>query len=120
MSPKRVDKNHPGPGRRSRRAAAKAATSARLSIGQLARAANVSTSMLRFYEREGLLTAVQRTGAGYRLYSREASQTLLFIHRSQRLGFSLADIRLFLQSRGGNALGGDAVAGIAQQRFLEI
>jgi DNA-binding transcriptional MerR regulator len=102
--------------RGSRRTAAQA----NLTIGQLARTAGVSTSMLRFYEREGLLAPARRTGAGYRLYPREAMQTLLFIHRAQRLGFSLADIRLFLQSRGGSGLGGEAVAGIAQQRLLEI
>lgn len=91
-----------------------------LTIGQVARAARVSTSMLRFYEREGLLVAARRTTAGYRLYPRTAIQALLFIHRAQRLGFSLRDVHLFLQGRTDRKLRGATVAGIAEQRFLEI
>jgi len=91
-----------------------------LTIGALARQVNASTSMLRFYEREGLLKPSGRTDAGYRIYPATAVRTLLFIHRAQRLGFSLADIRLFLQ--GGEAEGVDSgtVMDIAQQRFVEI
>ncbi len=91
-----------------------------LTIGQLARRAGVSTSMLRFYEREGLLPAPARSPSGYRLYPRTALRSLLFIHRAQRLGFSLGDIKLLLAgefARGGR---GTSVVGIAQQRFLEI
>jgi DNA-binding transcriptional MerR regulator len=71
--------------------------------------------MLRFYEREGLLKPARRSGSGYRLYSAEAEETLLFIRRAQRLGFSLDDIKLVLAGRGGRS-----VVGIAENRFLEI
>lgn len=108
--------NPPAAARRSAASAAEAL----LTIGQVARAARVSTSMLRFYEREGLLAAARRTGAGYRLYPRSAVQSLLFIHRAQRLGFSLRDVRLFLQGRADRRLRGATVADIAEQRFLDI
>jgi DNA-binding transcriptional MerR regulator len=88
-----------------------------LTIGALARRAQVSTSMLRFYEREGLLRPQRRSGSGYRLYGAEAERTLLFIRRAQRLGLSLDDIRLVL---AGRAASGKTVVGIAEQRFLEI
>lgn len=71
-----------------------------LTIGALARRANVATSMLRFYEREGLLGAAQRSPAGYRLYPAASERQVLFIRRAQRLGFSLADIRALLQESG--------------------
>jgi DNA-binding transcriptional MerR regulator len=90
-----------------------------LTIGALARRLNVSTSMLRFYEREGLLAPERRSASGYRLYPQSAEKTLLFIRRAQRLGFSLNDIRLLLEG-GGTARGGDEVMGIAEQRFLDI
>ena len=38
-----------------------------MTIGALARRLNVSTSMLRFYEREGLLSPERRSASGYRL-----------------------------------------------------
>jgi DNA-binding transcriptional MerR regulator len=90
-----------------------------LTIGALARRLNVSTSMLRFYEREGLLTPERRTASGYRLYPQSAEKTLLFIRRAQRLGFSLADIRLLLDG-GGQRAAGREVMGLAEQRFLDI
>jgi len=94
-------------------------TSKPMTIGALARRLNVSTSMLRFYEREGLLTPERRSAAGYRLYPQSAEKTLLFIRRAQRLGFSLNDIRLLLHG-GDRAGSGDELVGIAEQRFLDI
>ena len=90
-----------------------------LTIGALARRLNVSTSMLRFYEREGLLRPERRTAAGYRLYPLSAEKTLLFIRRAQRLGFSLSDIKLLLKGDE-RSDSGDEVMGIAEQRFLDI
>ncbi len=90
-----------------------------LTIGALARRLNVSTSTLRFYEREGLLAPEGRSASGYRLYPPGAEKTLLFIRRAQRLGFSLSDIKLLLQADGKVGAGND-VMGIAEQRFLDI
>ncbi len=98
-------------------------------IGTLAKRARVATSVLRYYEKEGLLVPSGRTAAGYRLYGGEAEKTLLFINRAKRLGFSLDDIRQFLaagQAEAGNVPGKKSarktggVAQIAEDRFLEI
>ena len=106
-------------------------------IGALARRARVATSVLRYYEKEGLLAPGRRTASGYRVYGPEAEKTLLFINRAKRLGFSLDDIRQFLAAGqveaglptgkrpGAKAIrrnGGKAgdVAQIAGDRFLEI
>lgn len=90
-----------------------------MTIGALARRLNVSTSMLRFYEREGLLRPERRTASGYRLYPQGAEKTLLFIRRAQRLGFSLSDIKLLLKGDG-HREGKDDVMDLAEQRFLDI
>jgi MerR family copper efflux transcriptional regulator len=97
-----------------------AAADSLLTIGRLAERANVTTSMLRFYEREGLLRPIRRTSAGYRLYAADAENTLLFIRRAQRLGFSLDDIKLVLAGRSQRGVPSKTVVGIAEQRFLEI
>ena len=60
-----------------------------LSIGELARHGGVSTSLLRYYEKEGLLLPSGRSQAGYRLYAPEAERRLRFIRSAQRYGFSL-------------------------------
>jgi MerR family transcriptional regulator, copper efflux regulator len=90
-----------------------------VTIGTLAERAQVSTSMLRFYERAGLLHPTRRSASGYRLYDADAEQTLLFIRRAQRLGLSLEDIRVVL-GHGRDGISGKTVVGIAEQRFLEI
>lgn len=91
-----------------------------LTIGQLAERAKVSTSMLRFYEREGLLRPARRSGSGYRLYAPHSERTLGFIRRAQRLGFSLEDIRLLLAGTARRGAGGKLVVGLAERRFLDI
>lgn len=89
-----------------------------LTIGALARQLDISTSTLRYYEREGLLAPERRSASGYRLYPPDAAKRLLFIRRAQRLGFSLADIRLLLDAEG--EAGAASLMGIAEQRFLDI
>ena len=92
----------------------------RLTIGQLAKRAGVSTSMLRYYEQQGLLEPAARSAAGYRLYAPDDEDTLTFIRRAQRLGFSLADIRMFLVRLARNDLLDDTVVRVAQERYLEL
>ncbi len=91
-----------------------------LSIGELARHGGVSTSLLRYYEKEGLLLPSGRSQAGYRLYAPEAERRLRFIRSAQRYGFSLNDIRLILGADETPDRDRPAIHEIAEQRFLEI
>lgn len=67
-----------------------------LTIGELAGAAGVPTSTVRFYERVGLLKPDARTGSNYRAYSQGTARRLKFIRAAQASGFSLKDIREML------------------------
>ncbi len=67
-----------------------------LTIGRLAKTASVGVETIRFYEREGLMAAPERTASGYRLYPPAAAERLGFIRRAKALGFSLAEIRELL------------------------
>jgi DNA-binding transcriptional MerR regulator len=73
-----------------------------LTIGHLARAANVTIDALRHYEREGLLIPDARMPSGYRLYGESAVRRVSLIKQAQLCGFSVSEIREFveLQSRG--------------------
>ncbi len=68
-------------------------------IGKLALLASVTTDTIRYYEKEGLLTPVSKTGAGYRLYDADAVRRLRFIKQAQQCGFSLMEIRELLTLR---------------------
>ena len=91
-----------------------------LTIGQLAKLVGLRTSALRYYEEQGLLEPLERTPAGYRLYAPATEQTLRFIQRAQRLGFSLSDIRTLLHNWQGGQLDDEVVLAIAQQRYFEL
>ncbi len=67
-----------------------------MTIGELARAAGVRISTLRFYERRGLLTPASRSPAGYRRYEAADVDRVLFLRRAPELGFSLAELGAML------------------------
>jgi DNA-binding transcriptional MerR regulator len=67
-----------------------------LTIGKVAKLAEVSIDTIRYYERHGLVTPVQKSDAGYRLYNDEAVRRLHFIKHAQHCGLTLADIRQLL------------------------
>lgn len=69
----------------------------RFTIGALARAAEVPTSTVRYYERTGLLRPSARSAGNYRLYSQEDLHRLRFIRAAQATGFTLEDVTELLQ-----------------------
>lgn len=64
-----------------------------LRSGQAAAELGVGVQTLHYYEREGLIPAPPRSGAGYRLFPPDLMERLRFIRRAQALGLSLAEIR---------------------------
>jgi len=73
-----------------------------LTIGYLARAAEVNVETVRYYQRVGLIQEPQRPQAGYRVYPPEAVDRLKFIKRAQQLGFSLKEITELLELGDGH------------------
>jgi DNA-binding transcriptional MerR regulator len=67
-----------------------------LTIGRLSSLAQVDVATVRFYERSGLLEAQERTESGYRLYSRNSLARIQFILRARETGYSLDQIKDFL------------------------
>jgi len=71
----------------------------RLTIGKVAKQANVCVETLRYYERRGLVTLPPRNDSNYRLYPQETVRRVQFIKRAQQLGFSLKEIAEILELR---------------------
>ncbi|MDF1761236.1 MAG: MerR family transcriptional regulator [Coxiellaceae bacterium] len=65
----------------------------KLTIGQLAKSANVSIATIRHYESLGMLKASGRSSANYRLYTTEQITTLNFILNAKSVGLSLNSIK---------------------------
>jgi MerR family mercuric resistance operon transcriptional regulator len=90
------------------------------SIGQLAKAANVPTSTLRYYERNGLLTPDFRTGGNYRGYSPQSLDRLKFIRSAQATGLSLQDIAELFDMADSSKPACDEVMNLMRKRLAEI
>lgn len=67
-----------------------------MNISEFARANNVSTDTIRYYEKEGILNPPLRKDNGYRSYTPMHAETVRFVRMAQSLGFSLAEIRAVL------------------------
>ncbi len=91
-----------------------------LAVGQLASRAGVRADTVRYYEREGLLPAPQRTGGEHRRYGPADVDRLLFIRGAQRLGLRLAEIRDLLAVRETGACPCQPAEGLLRRHVTEI
>lgn len=89
-------------------------------IGELARAASVPTSTVRYYERAGLLEPAGRTGGNYRFYGEAALERLQFIRAAQATGFSLDDIASLLPLRSAAPSSCRQVQTLIRERLVEV
>jgi MerR family transcriptional regulator, copper efflux regulator len=64
-----------------------------MTIGKVAKGADVAVGTVRFYEREGLIQKPPRRNSGYRAYPADTVDRLRFIKRAKELGFSLKEIK---------------------------
>ncbi len=91
-----------------------------LTIGELARAAGVPTSTVRYYERIGLLKPAGRTVGNYRAYGPDALERLQFIRAAQATGFSLDDITSLLPLQAGIPSSCKKVQSLIRERLTEV
>lgn len=91
-----------------------------ITIGQLAKAAKVNIQTVRFYERQGILRPINRTGSGYRVYDKESLKRLNFILQAKELGFSLKEINDLLGLRVRSVQTCDRVRKKAQEKLTDI
>lgn len=92
-----------------------------LSIGKLAKQAEMSIDTIRYYEREGLIQSPARRASGYRDYAPDVVGRLKFIRRAKDLGFTLSEIAelLTLTSRAEQDMAGMKVAAQAKLGLVE-
>jgi MerR family transcriptional regulator, redox-sensitive transcriptional activator SoxR len=90
-----------------------------LTIGEVARRAGVATSLIRYYERIGLLPKPDRA-QGQRRYDTEVLGKLGFIGVAQSAGFKLRGIKQLIDGvDGANGLG-DQMRSLSTQKLDEV
>jgi MerR family mercuric resistance operon transcriptional regulator len=93
-------------------------SSKHLTIGRLAKLANLNVETIRFYQKRGLIQEPPKPVQGYRIYSDDVLAQLVFIQRAKCVGFTLTEIKnLLTLGEQGNC---DETKNIAQQKLTSV
>jgi len=90
-----------------------------MKIGQLAELAGVNASAIRYYEQQCVLTSPDRVG-GQRRYSNEAVYRVLLIRFAAEMGFTLPEIKVFLNGLRSDAPVGPRWRNLARRKIKEV
>lgn len=90
-----------------------------MKIGELAKRANLNPSAIRYYEQIGLLPAPARS-SGQRRYSSESLDRVLLIKFVGEMGFSLPEVKTFLDGIRETAPVGHRWKKLAEGKILEM
>lgn len=90
-----------------------------LSIGEVAKAAGINVSAVRYYERNGLLPEAERV-SGQRRFDAETVQRLGTIDVAKQAGFSLDEVRVLLDSVDRGAPAHEQLRALAERKLPEV
>jgi len=90
-----------------------------MKIGELACRAGLNASAIRYYEKLGILAAPHRSG-GQRRYPADALDRVLLIRFASDMGFSLDEIKLFLNGLRDNTPVGPRWKRLAHRKIHEV
>jgi MerR family mercuric resistance operon transcriptional regulator len=89
----------------------------KLTIGNLAKHAEVTIETIRYYQKIGLLVEPEKPCSGYRHYPPNAIARVRFIKRAQQAGFTLKEIADLLSLDGTHCA---EVRKIAEQKCQQV
>jgi MerR family redox-sensitive transcriptional activator SoxR len=90
-----------------------------MKIGELAHRARLNASAIRYYERLSLLAAPERVG-GQRRYPADALNRVLLIRFASEMGFTLGEIRVFLNGLRDDAPVGPRWKKLARRKIQQV
>lgn len=90
-----------------------------MKIGELAARSGLNASAIRYYEKLSLLAPPHRS-SGQRRYSSDAINRALLIRFAGDMGFTLAEIKLFLSGLRENAPVGPRWKELAHRKLAEV
>ncbi len=89
-------------------------------IGDVTKLLGISADTLRYYEKIGLLPAINRTVSGIRVYIERDLSRLRFIRRAQKMQFSLKEIAELLKMREDPQHARDEVRILTRSKLSEV
>ena len=90
------------------------------SIGEVAKLLGVSTHTLRYYEKIGLLSLVEKSAGGRRNYGSSEVERVRFIKRAKRMHFSLEEIKALIELDKAPITEKPQVQKLVQDKLLEV
>ncbi len=66
-------------------------------VGETAKILNVAPSTIRYYDKEGLLPFVERSGGGIRMFREKDFDSLFIIECLKKSGLPIKDIKRFME-----------------------
>src|SRR6266436_4338158 len=90
-----------------------------MKIGELACRSRLNASAIRYYERRGLFPAPHRAG-GQRRYAADALDRVLLIRFASEMGFTLSEIKVFLNGLRDDAPVGPRWKKLARRKIHEV
>ena len=90
-----------------------------MTVTQLSRHGDIPPHVVRYYTRIGLLDPARDPNNGYKLYRPADIDRLQFIRKSQQLGYTLDEIRHFLQLKATGQAPCNEVREILRRRIDE-
>ena len=90
-----------------------------MKIGELSGRSGINASAIRYYERRGLLLAPHRAG-GQRRYPADALARVLLIRFAGEMGFTLREIKVFLNGLRDDAPVGPRWKKLAHRKIQEV
>ncbi len=91
-----------------------------MTVGQAARASDLTPKAVRLYERRGLLPRPARSPAGYRLFTADDVARLTFIRQARTLGLGLEDIAQVVTAAGDGSRPCPTVRALLDRRIAGI
>ena len=88
-------------------------------IGEVAKQAQIATSAIRYYEREGLIPKADRRGNA-RVYGADIFQRLSLIELAKSAGFTVAETRQLVRGVSRRTPPGPRWRELAQKKLTEI
>lgn len=92
----------------------------KVKIGELARMTGCQVVTIRYYEKEGLLKAPERTEGNYRLYGDDDLARLQFILHCRQHGMNLSEIRDLLTFSDNPTVSCDWINTLIKKHIMEV
>lgn len=91
-----------------------------MKIGELAKRSGCSIQTIRYYEKEGLISAPERTEGNFRVYSAVALENLSFIRNCRALDLTLSEIKHLISLQNSPGTPCEAVNQIIDAHLLVV